>query len=68
MAAGTLAAWIQSIIGNVAAGSLFAQLQSIGALGLGAVLGGPMGAVLGGHIGFILAFILLCLVYLCCCL
>ncbi|KAI9441746.1 hypothetical protein H4582DRAFT_2073887 [Lactarius indigo] len=28
--AGSIAAWIQAIIGNVAAGSLFATLQSIG--------------------------------------
>ena len=44
--AGSLAAGIQSMIGNVAAGSLFAQLQSIGALGLGTVLGGAFIAVI----------------------
>ena len=58
VAAGSLAAGIQSMIGDVAAGSLFAQLQSIGALGLETVLGGP--------IGFILAFIAVICLCLCC--
>ena len=56
IAAGSLAACCQSAIGNVVAGSWFAWMQSIGALGhpkycgitviLGFVLGGVLGAVI----------------------
>lgn len=42
IAAGSMAAGIQSGIGSVAAGSLFASLQSTGALGGFAILG-PVG-------------------------
>ena len=41
---GSLAALWQSTIGNVAAGSLFAWLQSIGAVG---AIGGPAGIAVG---------------------
>jgi hypothetical protein len=34
IALGSIAAWIQSLFGNVVAGSLFASLQSLGALGV----------------------------------
>lgn len=40
------AAW-QSKIGSVAAGSLFATLQSLGATGLGIIMFGSIGAALG---------------------
>ncbi len=42
IAAGSLAAGIQSAIGNVAAGSLFAMSQSFGAVG------GPVGMMVAG--------------------
>lgn len=43
---GSLAAWWQSTIGNVAAGSLFAVLTTMGAMKLGTVLTGGVGAAL----------------------
>jgi hypothetical protein len=54
--AGSIAAAIQALIGNVAAGSLFALLQS---LAMGGALGGALGAIggiVGGIIGAIGAF------------
>lgn len=47
IAAGSAAASWQSSIGLVAAGSLFAVLQSLGATGLGILLFGGIGAALG---------------------
>lgn len=47
VAAGSAAAAWQSSIGSVAAGSLFAILQSLGATGLGILLFGSVGASLG---------------------
>lgn len=47
VAAGSVAASWQSSIGLVAAGSLFATLQSLGATGLGILLFGASGAALG---------------------
>ena len=47
VAAGSYAAAWQSVIGNVAAGSLFAILQSLGATGLGTILFGTTGTALG---------------------
>jgi hypothetical protein len=54
--AGSLAALIQAAIGNVAAGSLFAALQSFA---MGGALGGVLsavGGVVGGIFGAIAAF------------
>ena len=50
--AGSLAAAWQSIIGNVAPGSLFALLQSIGASGSSTAAGGAMGVAptIGGSV------------------
>ena len=45
IAAGSIAAGIQSVIGNVAAGSTFATLQSLGATGVIAGLGITGGVV-----------------------
>lgn len=45
ISAGSIAALWQSVIGNVAGGSLFATLQSAGATGLGSIVGGVCGAV-----------------------
>ena len=48
---GSIAAWIQSAIGNIAAGSLFAAFQSAGATGAlasTALAGGATAAVGGG--------------------
>ncbi|KAN0137750.1 hypothetical protein V8E53_004234 [Lactarius tabidus] len=53
--AGSLAALIQAAIGNVAAGSFFAALQSIAMGGLGGVLS-AVGGVVGGVLGAIAAF------------
>ncbi|XP_011705007.1 PREDICTED: interferon alpha-inducible protein 27-like protein 2B [Wasmannia auropunctata] len=47
ISAGSIAASWQASIGAVAAGSLFATLQSLGASGLGMLLFGPAGAVIG---------------------
>lgn len=47
ISAGSFAASWQSYIGNVAAGSLFATLQSLGATGLGILLFGSVSAALG---------------------
>jgi len=47
IAAGSAAAAWQSSIGSVAAGSMFAILQSLGATGLGILLFGSVGAGLG---------------------
>ncbi|XP_037046389.1 interferon alpha-inducible protein 6-like [Bradysia coprophila] len=47
VAAGSAAAAWQSSIGSVAAGSLFAILQSLGATGIGILLFGSVGAGLG---------------------
>lgn len=44
---GSIAAAWQSSIGAVAAGSLFATLQSLGATGMGTVLFGSIGSALG---------------------
>ncbi|XP_036145399.1 interferon alpha-inducible protein 27-like protein 2B [Monomorium pharaonis] len=44
---GSVAASWQSSIGSVAAGSLFATLQSLGATGVGTLLFGSVGAALG---------------------
>lgn len=47
IAAGSTAAAWQSSLGSVAAGSLFATLQSLGATGLGVLLFGSTGSALG---------------------
>ena len=47
IAGGSIAAGIQSAIGNVSAGSLFASLQSFGAVG------GFLGMMLAGLVGFL---------------
>lgn len=47
IAAGSTAAAWQSSIGSVAAGSLFATLQSLGATGMGVLLFGSTGSALG---------------------
>lgn len=45
--AGTVAALVQSSIGNVAAGSVFAAAQSAGATGSASFLGGIIGGIYG---------------------
>lgn len=54
VAAGSAAAAAQGAIGNVAAGSMFAALQSAGATGAGAAIGSALGAA-GGAVGGIIA-------------
>ena len=48
---GSAAAAIQSGIGNVAAGSVFAGLQSLGATGTLHAIGACAGAAIGGTVG-----------------
>lgn len=50
IAAGSAAAGVQAVVGNVAAGSLFATVQSLGATGVIATLGiaGGVGLGIGG--------------------
>ena len=48
---GSLAAMIQSTIGNIAAGSLFAVLQSIGMGGAIPTVASAIAAILGGRVG-----------------
>lgn len=55
VAGGFAAAW-QAGIGNAAAGTLFATLQSLGASGLGACLFGFQGAVVGAVIPVLLRY------------
>ena len=50
--AGSFAAWIQSMIGNVAAGSIFAFLQGAGAAGCSFLFNCVM-AIIGGIIGWL---------------
>lgn len=45
---GSIAAWIQASIGNVAAGSLFSVCQSVGATGAIGLAGTALGAATGG--------------------
>nr|XP_021003905.2 interferon alpha-inducible protein 27-like protein 2 [Parasteatoda tepidariorum] len=57
VAAGSVAAGIQSGIGNVVAGSVFAFLQSIGATGVSAAAStgfAAIGSALGAVIGFLI--------------
>lgn len=54
VAAGSAAAAAQGAIGNVAAGSMFAALQSAGATGAGAAIGSALGAA-GGAVGGVIA-------------
>jgi hypothetical protein len=62
VASGSIAALVHSVLGNVAAGSLFAALQTIGAtgaIGLGSVLASMgFGALLGKALDFIAPYIL----------
>lgn len=55
IAAGSIAAGIQSLIGNVAAGSVFAAFQSAGVLGLAGATQAILGAV-GAAAGGVLAW------------
>ena len=54
IAAGSLAAYLQSLIGSVGAGSLFAWLQSIGAVGgfsrMANVFMSTLGGIFGGFV------------------